>query len=169
MDGILIRLLKYRNLLMSYNPNHEPALITPATESEIAVEGLRVILFPEDLIPVTPRYEIADGRIYCEDNLRMITVDGSKQRLSRVQSELLSILSSNAGAIVTQDILIRRVWEVSTVTKDDTNNLKAHLWALRKKIGGEHRDANTGAIRTVDRLGLIAMKSLSSVVGYPQN
>jgi hypothetical protein len=155
--------------MMNYNPNLEPILETPGIEAEVSVEGLRVLMFPEDLRPTTPWYEFADGRIYCEGNMRLVTVDGHTQRLSGIQSRLMGMLGCNAGDIIAQDLLIRHVWEVSTVTRDDTNNLKAHLWALRKKLDGEHRDANTGAIRAADRLGLIEMKSLDSVVGYPQN
>jgi two-component system KDP operon response regulator KdpE len=66
---------------------------------------------------------------------RRVMVDGTEIRLSRKEFEILRLLVSNAGRVLTHQHLLREVWGPAHL--DDTHYLRIHVGHLRHKLGDD--------------------------------
>ena len=64
---------------------------------------------------------------------RQVTVDGREATLTATEYEILSVLSRNAGRVVTYDTLLRQVWAGRDT--GDTNLVRNFVKKLRAKLG----------------------------------
>lgn len=71
---------------------------------------------------------------------REVKVDGTLAELSRKEFDLLALLMSHAGQVVTRDRCIDRLWWDQDLA--DTRTLDTHVKRLRRKI--ERDPANPG-------------------------
>lgn len=78
-----------------------------------------------------------------------VHVDGEPVELTRKEFEVLALLMSNAGRVVTRDTLIDRVWGEDYV--GDTKTLDVHVKRVRSKV--ERDPSNPARIATVRGLG----------------
>ncbi len=78
-----------------------------------------------------------------------VEIRGAKVDLPLKEFSLLSYLMSNAGRVVTRDMLIDRVWGADYV--GDTKTLDVHIKRLRSKI--EHDPSKPTRIVTIRGLG----------------
>jgi two-component system, OmpR family, response regulator RegX3 len=86
----------------------------------------------------------------CLDPIRHeVTVDGKEVKLPLKEFELLELLLSNAGRVLTREILIDRVWGPHYV--GDTKTLDVHVKRLRARI--ESDPAHPNRITTIRGLG----------------
>ena len=69
-------------------------------------------------------------------------------RLSRKEFEIMGMLMSNAGQVVTKEALILKVWGYESDAED--NNVEVYISFLRKKLS---RLKSTVFIRTLRMLG----------------
>ena len=69
-------------------------------------------------------------------------------RLSRKEFEIMGMLMSNAGQVVTKEALILKVWGYESDAED--NNVEVYISFLRKKLS---RLKSTVSIRTLRMLG----------------
>lgn len=76
--------------------------------------------------------------IITRDNLvidlgkRQVTLDGNQVRLTRIEFDILALLATNAGRVVTSRMLLETVWGPEYVR--DTQTLRVHISNLRRKI-----------------------------------
>ena len=77
---------------------------------------------------------------------RRVTVDGSVQRLTYKEFELLSHLYRSAHRVVTREELLSTVWGADAV-RDGSRTIDVHVRRLREKLGLQH------VITTVRGLG----------------
>jgi predicted ATPase/DNA-binding winged helix-turn-helix (wHTH) protein len=66
---------------------------------------------------------------------RLLTRAGVPLRVGSRALDILAILVTNAGEVVTKDEIVRQVWPDTIV---EENNLRVHLSALRKLLGEGH-------------------------------
>jgi two-component system KDP operon response regulator KdpE len=66
---------------------------------------------------------------------RRVTVDGAEVRLSRKEYELLRLLVSSAGRVLTHQQLLREIWGPAHI--EDTHYLRIHVGHLRQKLGDD--------------------------------
>jgi two-component system KDP operon response regulator KdpE len=80
---------------------------------------------------------------------RRVTVDDREVRLTPKEYDLLRVLVTNAGCVMTQDRLLSEVWGAKSV--EDRHTLRVHIANLRDKI--EPDRARSRYILTEPRVG----------------
>jgi two-component system response regulator RegX3 len=89
------------------------------------------------------------GPIHLDPDRHQVKVRGEEVRLPLKEFELLELLLSNAGRVLTRDVLIDRVWGPHYV--GDTKTLDVHMKRLRARI--EEDPSNPRLITTIRGLG----------------
>jgi two-component system, OmpR family, response regulator RegX3 len=69
---------------------------------------------------------------------RTASLDGEPLELTRKEFDVLALLMSNAGAVVSRERLIDEVWDVNWF--GSTKTLDVHVSGLRKKLGDDPAD-----------------------------
>lgn len=110
------------------------AVVPPADAEDPADEGDSAIVV---------------GEVTIDPDRHEVTVRGEPVSLPLKEFSLLSYLMSNAGRVVTRDMLIDRVWGADYV--GDTKTLDVHIKRLRSKI--EQDPSNPERIVTIRGLG----------------
>lgn len=87
---------------------------------------------PHDLVPVPPRGVYAFGPVTIDVSLRETSLNGQVVELSRKEFDLLALLVSEAGHVVTRKQCMDRIWRDRK--KGDSRTLDTHVKRLRKKI-----------------------------------
>ena len=119
-------------------------IVKPFSPTEL-VARIRAALRKSNLSPKTYR----SGDLVINYDERRVTVDGCAVRLTATEYDLLRILSTNAGRVVTYEKLLRSVWR--SRSKGDVRPLRAFVKKLRRKLGD---DANSPTyIFTEPRVG----------------
>ena len=89
------------------------------------------------------------GPVRVEPNRRAASVAGSELDLTRKEFELLALLVSEAGDVISRERLIDEVWDVNWF--GSTKTLDVHVSSLRRKLGDD--SANPRFIHTVRGVG----------------
>ena len=92
---------------------------------------------PVTVETVTTADVVAVGEISVDHDRHVVTVRGQTVSLPLKEFELLSLLLTNAGRVLTRDVLIDRVWGTDYV--GDTKTLDVHIKRLRSKIEEDPR------------------------------
>lgn len=71
------------------------------------------------------------GRLEVDFAARRVLAAGEPVKLTRIEYNILRLLASNAGKVVTQTQIMREIWAGS---ESETNVLRVHIAYLRKKI-----------------------------------
>jgi two-component system response regulator RegX3 len=93
--------------------------------------------------------EVGDVRL--DPSTRTVTQRGEPVELTRKEFDLLRLLMSNAGTLVTRERLIDEVWDVNWF--GSTKTLDVHVSSLRKKLGDDPAAARY--IRTIRGVGFM--------------
>ncbi len=104
--------------------------------------GISTSVLPHDDV-------IQAGSVRLDNARREVTVDGQVVDLSRKEFDLLALLMSHAGQVVTRDRCIDRLWWDQDLA--DTRTLDTHMKRLRRKI--ERDPANPRHLVTVRGVG----------------
>jgi DNA-binding response OmpR family regulator len=72
-----------------------------------------------------------DDRLAVDFAHQRAIVDGQPIPLTPTETKILYILMRNAGRVVTNDFLLRRLWPLEEVFED---TLRVHVHRLRRKI-----------------------------------
>ena len=89
------------------------------------------------------------GPVRVEPNRRAASVGGNELDLTRKEFELLALLVSEAGNVISRERLIDEVWDVNWF--GSTKTLDVHVSSLRRKLGDD--SANPRFIHTVRGVG----------------
>lgn len=76
--------------------------------------------------------EITSGDLHIDFAKREVSVKDQPVRLTRIEFDILAMLASNAGRVVTSRQLMESVWSPEYV--GDTQTLRVHVSHLRRKI-----------------------------------
>jgi two-component system KDP operon response regulator KdpE len=88
----------------------------------------RIARWPQSL----PGSTITVGGLRLDPAARAVTVDGAEKRLTRLESRVLETLMRHAGAVVTQEQLLRDVWGAER--ESHVNYLRQYVHQLRRKL-----------------------------------
>lgn len=88
------------------------------------------------------------GEVVMELEKHMVTVHGVTCDLTYKEYELLKLLLSNTGIVVTRDVILDRIW--GTSFEGESRTLDMHIKTLRQKLGDQG-----SLIRTVRNVGYI--------------
>jgi DNA-binding response OmpR family regulator len=75
------------------------------------------------------------GPIRVDHPRRSATVNGAEIDLTRKEFELLTLLMSEAGAVISRERLIDEVWDTNWF--GSTKTLDVHVSSLRRKLGDD--------------------------------
>ena len=89
------------------------------------------------------------GPVRVDANRRAASVGGTDLDLTRKEFELLALLVSDAGSVISRERLIDEVWDVNWF--GSTKTLDVHVSSLRRKLGDD--SANPRFIHTVRGVG----------------
>ena len=78
------------------------------------------------------------GELRLDRDRRSVTLAGAELDLTRREFELLELLLSEAGSVVTRERLIDEVWDVNWF--GSTKTLDVHVSSLRRKLGDHSAD-----------------------------
>jgi two-component system response regulator RegX3 len=104
---------------------------------------------PLPLVPDEPAGVYTLGPVCIDVSLREAKVRGRAVELSRKEFDLLALLMSHSGQVVTRDWCIDRLWWDQELT--DTRTLDTHIKRLRRKL--EPDPANPRHLVTVRGVG----------------
>ena len=80
---------------------------------------------------------------------RMVTVQGEPVELTYKEFELLRLLLKNGGIVISRDVIMERVWDVSF--EGESRTIDVHVRSLRQKLG-----ACGAIIKTIRNVGYMA-------------
>jgi DNA-binding response OmpR family regulator len=75
------------------------------------------------------------GEVRLDPARREVTFRGAPLELSRKEFDLLHLLMSNAGTVVTREQLIDEVWDTNWF--GSTKTLDVHVSGIRRKLGDD--------------------------------
>jgi len=95
--------------------------------------------------PAEPRAEkLVAGRVAIDGKRRQATISGKEVDLTTADFDILWLLASRPGTVVTRDEILREVWNDPDMKTSKT--LDMHMSWLRRKIGGERRIATVRGV-----------------------
>jgi two-component system, OmpR family, response regulator RegX3 len=107
-------------------------VVKPFSAREV-IARIRAVLRRSDDQQAPPRDPIEVGPLRLDPGRRSVTLDGSELDLTRREFELLQLLMSEAGSVVTRERLVDEVWDVNWF--GSTKTLDVHVSGLRRKLG----------------------------------
>jgi len=96
------------------------------------VARMRAVLRRGSSTPTTREEVLVSGPVRLDTGRREVTVHGTGVDLSRKEFDLLSLLMSHSGQVVTRDWCIDRLWWDQDLS--DTRTLDTHVKRLRRKL-----------------------------------
>jgi DNA-binding response OmpR family regulator len=113
-------------------------IVKPFSAREVGAR-IRAVLRRADL-PSRPDAErpIEVGEVRLDPAKREVTLSGEVLELSRKEFELLQLLMSNAGSVVTRERAIDEVWDTNWF--GSTKTLDVHVSGLRRKLGDDSNE-----------------------------
>ena len=105
--------------------------VTKPFSTRELVARIRALLRRASSALANPSRVIEAGRIRLDPERFEVTVDGSVVHMPRKEFELLELLMSNPGRVLTRDTLIDEIWGADYV--GDTRTLDVHIKRIRAK------------------------------------
>lgn len=93
---------------------------------------VRVALRHAAQLGTGPEPVFADGNLSVDFSRRVVTVGGTEVHLTPTEYDLLRVLVTNAGKVLTHHMLLGQVWGPASVS--DTHYLRTYVNQLRRKI-----------------------------------
>jgi DNA-binding response OmpR family regulator len=85
------------------------------------------------------------GPLEVDERARRVSYDGRELQLTAKEFDLLAVLASDPGSVVSRETILRRVWDTTWYGGQKT--IDVHVASLRKKVG------DPDAIETVRGIG----------------
>jgi len=126
-------------------------IVKPFSAREVAARIRAVLRRAGETKPVAPRkHEVLEvGPVRVDRGRRTASVEGEEIDLTRKEFELLGLLMSEAGAVISRERLIDEVWDTNWF--GSTKTLDVHVSSLRRKLGDDSQ--NPRFIHTVRGVG----------------
>jgi two-component system response regulator RegX3 len=113
-------------------------IVKPFSAREVAARIRAVLRRAGETAAPGPSRESAAlevGGLRLDPARRSATLDGEELDLTRKEFELLELLMSEAGSVITRERLIDEVWDVNWF--GSTKTLDVHVSGLRRKLGDD--------------------------------
>jgi two-component system response regulator RegX3 len=108
-------------------------IVKPFSAREVVARIRAVLRRADGSSPARAEGAVEVGDVRLDPARRSATLAGEPLELSRKEFELLHLLMSEAGSVVTRERLIDEVWDVNWF--GSTKTLDVHVSGLRKKLG----------------------------------
>lgn len=111
-------------------------VVKPFSTAEVVARIRAVLRRTADAAPQVERAEpFAIRGLRIDPSARRVSLDGEEIELSRKEYDLLLDLAEHAGAVVTREDLMARVWDENWF--GSTKTLDVHIGWLRRKLGDD--------------------------------
>jgi two-component system, OmpR family, response regulator RegX3 len=126
-------------------------IVKPFSAREVAARIRAVLRRAGDPRAAAPAKEgpLEVGPVRVDRDRRAASLNGEEIDLTRKEFELLSLLLSEAGAVISRERLIDEVWDTNWF--GSTKTLDVHVSSLRRKLGDDSQ--NPRFIHTVRGVG----------------
>ena len=108
-------------------------IVKPFSAREVVARIRAVLRRAGDQAGAQPEGPIEIGTLRLDRARRAAALDGDELDLTRKEFELLELLMSEAGSVITRERLIDEVWDVNWF--GSTKTLDVHVSGLRRKLG----------------------------------
>jgi two-component system, OmpR family, response regulator RegX3 len=114
-------------------------IVKPFSAREVAAR-IRAVLrrTDEPAQPQKPQQTLTAGELTLDPSKRSASLNGTELDLTRREFELLQLLLSEAGTVITRERLIDEVWDTNWF--GSTKTLDVHVSSLRRKLGDDSAD-----------------------------
>ena len=112
-------------------------VVKPFSAREV-VARIRAVLRRSAAVREESGGSLEVGELRLDRDRRSVTLAGAELDLTRREFELLELLLSEAGSVVTRERLIDEVWDVNWF--GSTKTLDVHVSSLRRKLGDHSAD-----------------------------
>jgi DNA-binding response OmpR family regulator len=112
-------------------------IVKPFSAREVVARIRAVLRRSDDQAGAHPDGPIEIGTLRLHRARRAAALDGDELDLTRKEFELLELLMSEAGSVITRERLIDEVWDVNWF--GSTKTLDVHVSGLRRKLGDSSR------------------------------
>jgi two-component system KDP operon response regulator KdpE len=125
------------SIVKAFDVGADGYVVKPVSSTEL-VARIKASL-RRQAIPAKPpgQANYKAGQVAIDYDSHVVTVDGHQTQLTATEYKLLVELSSNAGRVLTQDELLRRVWGPEYF--GEAQLLRAYVKTLRQKLGDNAR------------------------------
>jgi two-component system response regulator RegX3 len=114
-------------------------IVKPFSAREVAARIRAVLRRVDDRPkPAEPTGPLEAGELTLDPARRSATLAGNEVDLTRREFELLQLLLSEAGTVITRERLIDEVWDTNWF--GSTKTLDVHVSSLRRKLGDDSAD-----------------------------
>ena len=113
-------------------------VVKPFSARELVARIRAVLRRTSAAATPAPNGPLQIGAIELDASARTATLDGQPLELTRKEFDLLALLMSQAGTVVSRERLIDEVWDVNWF--GSTKTLDVHVSGLRKKLGDDSSD-----------------------------
>ena len=118
-------------------------VVKPFSAREL-VARIRAVLrrVPDEALAAAPEQagrEYRIGALIVDTAMRRAELDGEELSLTRREFDLLALLVSHAGTVLTRERLIDEVWDTNWY--GSTKTLDVHVSSLRRKLGDDAVDS----------------------------
>lgn len=117
-------------------------IVKPFSVRELT-SRIRALLRRRQLDGGVPENIYRDLRLEIDRGARSVHLDGALKRLTNRELDLLWFLVTNRARVVSRDLILERVWGLSSDVA--TRTIDVHIRTLRKKLGDEVVETIIGA------------------------
>ncbi len=120
-------------------------VVKPFSAREL-VARIRAVLrrVPDETVTALPGATVGSeyrvGELVVDTAMRRSVLNGEELSLTRREFDLLALLVSNAGTVITRERLIDEVWDTNWY--GSTKTLDVHVSSLRRKLGDDAVDSH---------------------------
>lgn len=144
---LLTALAETEDIIKGFDMGADDYVKKPFSPRELVARVKRVLSRSEEKIPAQRKYVMGDLSIDLESF--SVTRKNRSVSMSETEREILTILSSHPGILITHEQLMDQVWGEDRIV--EYSNISVHIRNLRKKI--EEDPDHPKIIKTVKGLG----------------
>ncbi len=97
------------------------------------IARIKAVLRRSASVPESVRDEIVAGRVKIDTVKKMVYIDGSPVMFSNKEFEIINLLASREGQILSRENIIEEIWKDAPYVLDRT--VDVHIARIRGKLG----------------------------------
>ncbi|MCK5358055.1 MAG: response regulator transcription factor [Elusimicrobiales bacterium] len=125
--------IKEEDMLTGYAKGADDYLVKPLS-FPILLAKIKILLAQQDEYSKHKR-TIKEWDMFIDRDERILKIKNKKIKLTRKEFDLLVILLSKQGKIVSVPYLLEAIWGYDSELYNDSHTVEVHVSSLRKKIG----------------------------------
>ena len=121
-----------RDVLDGFSIGGDDYIGKPFSINEV-IARIKAVLRRSASVPESVRDEIVAGRVKIDTVKKMVYIDGSPAMFSKKEFEIINLLASREGQILSRENIIEEIWKDAPYVLDRT--VDVHIARIRGKLG----------------------------------